>query len=140
MLLVGDDRVFVAGNRRARELLQVSPEVLRTLRIDDVAADQEAFEERWATFRKVGSDAGSLVLRAQDGSEHEVEVRARADYEPGRHLAILRPVEEPRARDGGRLSAREREVLRLLAAGAHASEVAETLFLSLAPVATHARH
>ena len=69
-----------------------------------------------------------------------MELRARADYEPGRHLAILRPLGAPRPAGGGKLSAREREVLRMLAQGATASEVARTLFLSRATVATHVRN
>jgi DNA-binding NarL/FixJ family response regulator len=140
MVLVGDDRLFIAGNRRARELLQVSAEKLQTLRIDDVSADPDTLEERWATVGKEGNAGGRLVLRARDGSEHEVEVTARTEYEPGRHLAVLRPVGEPRAGGERLLSAREREVLRLLAAGANASEIADRLFLSRATVATHVRN
>jgi DNA-binding CsgD family transcriptional regulator len=139
MLLIGEDRVLLGGNRRARELLQVSAEVLRTLRIDDIAATPE-LEERWTAFQRAGHQEGSVVVRAQDGSEHEVELRARANYEPGRHLAILRPVGAPRAPVERKLSGREREVLRLLAAGATGSEVAEALFLSRATVATHVRN
>jgi PAS domain S-box-containing protein len=138
MLLVDDDRVFLAGNRRARELLRVSSGQLLTLRADDIAAEE--LEECWAAFRKDGYQERSVVVRARDGSEHEVELRARADYEPGRHLATLRPVGVSRAAAGGKLSAREREVLRMLAQGATASEIARRLFLSRATVATHVRN
>jgi DNA-binding CsgD family transcriptional regulator len=138
ILLIGDDRVFLAGNRRARELLRVNSVQLGTLRLDDVAAEE--LEGCWAAFRKNGHREARLVVRARDGSEHEVELRARADYEPGRHLAILRPGPASRAAPGGKLSAREREILRMLAQGATASEIARTLFLSRATVATHVRN
>jgi DNA-binding CsgD family transcriptional regulator len=138
MLLIGDDRAFLAGNRRARELLRVSEEELLTLRVDDIAAD--GIEERWAALREGGQPAARLVVRAQDGTEHEVELRARADYEPGRHLAILQPLRVRRLHVGGKLSAREREVLHLLATGATATEIARMLFLSRATVATHVRN
>jgi PAS domain S-box-containing protein len=138
MLLIGDDRVFLAGNRRARELLCVTPDELRAMRIDDIAGD--GIEERWAAFRETGEQESSVVVRARDGTEHDAELRARADFEPGRHLAILRPVAPPRSLERGKLSAREREVLRMLAAGATASEIAATLFLSRATVATHVRN
>jgi DNA-binding NarL/FixJ family response regulator len=138
MLLIGDDRAFLAGNRRARELLAVTPEELLSMRIDDIAGD--GIEERWAAFREAGEQAGSVVVRARDGTEHDAEIVARADFEPGRHLAILRPVAPPRAVEGGKLSAREREVLRMLASGATGSEVAAALFLSRATVATHVRN
>jgi PAS domain S-box-containing protein len=138
MLLIDDDRAFLAGNRRARELLGVTGEELRAMRIDDVAAD--GIEERWAALRETGEQESSVVVRASDGTEHDAELTARADFEPGRHLAILRPVAPPRVRERGRLSVREREVLRMLAAGATASEIAATLFLSRATVATHVRN
>ena len=145
MLLVDDDRAFLAGNRRARELLRVTLEQLRTMRLDDITAGSEPsdrLDEQWASFRRDGERAGTFLVVARDGSEHEVEFGSRANYEPGRHLSVLRPVSEG-TRGGcgrGRLSGREREVLRLLASGATASDVARQLFLSRATVATHVRN
>lgn len=138
MLLADDERAFLAGNRRARELLRVTPAELLTLRIDDVVGG--GIDESWATFRRQGSGDGCWILRAHDGSEHAVEIHAAADLEPGRHLAILRPVASQRAGVPGTLSAREREVLTLLATGTTASDIARSLFLSRATVATHVRN
>jgi PAS domain S-box-containing protein len=138
MLLADDGRAFLAGNRRARELLGVTLEELLTLKIDDVVGDK--LDERWASFRKRGRGGGCWILRAHDGREQAVEIHAQADLEPGRHLAILRPVAPQRAGTPGILSGREREVLTLLANGATATEIAERLFLSRATVATHVRN
>lgn len=138
MLLADDERAFLAGNRRARELLGVTREQLLTLKIDDVVGDK--VDERWATFRERGHGDGCWILRVHDGSEQAVEIHAQADLEPGRHLAILRPVAAQRAGVPGVLSGREREVLTLLATGATATEIAERLFLSRATVATHVRN
>src|SRR4051794_17684553 len=135
MLLIDDERAFLAGNRRARELLRVTPEELRTMRVDDIAA--EGLGERWAALRADGHQEGSVVVRAKDGTEHDALISARADFEPGRHLAILRPVTAPRAIERGRLSAREREVLRMLAAGAAPRRSAGTLFPSRPTLAPH---
>jgi PAS domain S-box-containing protein len=145
MLLVDDDRTFLEGNRRARELLRVTLEQLRTMRLDDITAGAEAsarLGEQWAAFRRDGERAGTFLVLARDGSEHEVEFHSRANYEPGRHLSVLRPVADGARRRGGRgrLSGREREILRLLASGATASDVARRLFLSRATVATHVRN
>jgi PAS domain S-box-containing protein len=138
MLVADDERVFLAGNRRARELLRVTREQLLRLRIDDVVG--EALASRWARFREQGRGDGCWIMRAHDGSEHAVEIHAQADLEPGRHLAILRPIAPQRAATPRILSAREREILTLLATGATASEIARTLFLSRATVATHVRN
>jgi PAS domain S-box-containing protein len=139
MLLADDERAFLAGNRRARELLGVTREGLLTLKIDDVV--DAKLDDRWAAFRKRGHGDGCWILRAHDGSEHAVEIHAQADLEPGRHLAILRPVASQRAGAiPGILSAREREVMTLLATGATATEIAGRLFLSRATVATHVRN
>ena len=140
MLLADDDRAFLAGNRRARELLGVTPDELLDLRIDDVIGGGGALDEQWAAFREQGEGDGCWILRGHDGSEHAVEIHAQADLEPGRHLAILRPIAPQRVGANGSLSAREREVLRLLATGATASEIARMLFLSRATVATHIRN
>jgi len=121
MLLIGDDRSFLAGNRRARELLGVTSEELLGMRVDDISAD--GIEERWAAFRADGVQHGSVIVRSRDGTEHAAELSARADFEPGHHLAILRPALPPRALEPGTLSARESEVLRMLACGATASEI-----------------
>src|SRR4051812_38224030 len=107
MLLVDDDRAFVAGNQRARELLRVTPEHLLTMRIDDITAGAAAsarLDEQWAAFRRDGEGAGTFLVVAQDGSEHEVAFTTRANYEPGRHLSVLRPIAEGtrRAGRGGR--------------------------------------
>jgi DNA-binding CsgD family transcriptional regulator len=138
MLLADDDRAFVAGNRRARELLQVTPQQLRLMRIDDFLP--EGVDGAWTAFRERGESDGCWIIRSLDGSEHAVEIHAQADLEPGRHLAILRPVAPQRAGVTGTLSGREREVLRLLATGATATEIARNLFLSRATVATHVRN
>jgi PAS domain S-box-containing protein len=145
MLLVDDDRAFVAGNKRARELLRVTPEQLRAMRLDDITAGAGAsarLDEQWASFQREGERAGTFLVLARDGTEHEVEFSSRANYEPGRHLSVLRPIARgARPSPGrGRLSGREREVLRLLASGATASDVARQLFLSRATVATHVRN
>lgn len=138
MLVVDDERAFLAGNRRARDLLGVTPPQLLRMRVDDIAP--EGLEARWAAFRRDGRQEGSLIVRSRDGNEQEVELKARADLDPGQHLAVLCPVAAPRARRGGRLSVREREVVRMLASGRNANEIAAALFLSRATVATHVRN
>jgi DNA-binding NarL/FixJ family response regulator len=66
-----------------------------------------------------------------------VDVVGMADTpEPGRFLTVY----VPRARAGGRLSPREREVTGLLAKGLSGEQIAGQLFLSPETVRTHIRN
>jgi two-component system cell cycle sensor histidine kinase/response regulator CckA len=94
MLVIDDERRYVAANTAGCELLGVSLERLLTMHADDfMLPDDPAPDE----FRAAGSGRMFRSLRRADGDVIEVEVSARADFVPGRHLAVMRDVTARRA-------------------------------------------
>ena len=160
MLLTDDDRRCVDANRPVCRLLRRSREDLLSRRIDDLTppAARPGLADQWEAFLRQGSQAACSDLLLADGSTLAVEFSATANIHPGRHLWIL--MGAPRRRRtvaasgrseasgappaasapppcGSPLSAREQEVLGLLAMGASGAEIAERLFISPATVRTH---
>ena len=145
MLLADDDRRYVDANEAGLELLGVTLEQLREMRIDDLAApdlrgDVEAI---WHDFMERGNQTGEFALMLPDGRAMDFLYSATANVLPGRHLSIFlttgngvapEPVEA-----GEQLTDREREVVREIAEGATTGEVAAKLFISAPTVETHVR-
>jgi DNA-binding CsgD family transcriptional regulator len=153
MLLADDHRRYREANAAASELLGRPREQLRDLRVDDLVPEpaRAGVPALWETFLADGSLDGTIVLLGAGGAQVEVGFSATANIVPGLHLAVLNRPErsdpvldrsaagEPGHAAGARLSAREREVLTLLALGASGADIAERLFLSPETVRTHTR-
>jgi DNA-binding CsgD family transcriptional regulator len=107
----------------------------------------------WQAFAEGGGHAGPFTL----ASGTEIQISMTQNLMPGRHLLVLTPVAAaPVAPPAGGLadgqeddapkraprapSAREREVLALLATGATDPQIAVELGLSPATVQTHVRN
>lgn len=136
---------FVAANRYACQMLGREREELLGLRLADVAWGESApsFEE--------GTAVGIAQLRHRDGSK----VIARYQVRPlnggdspfavwlatTRHVSRPSSVEarSPRARDHDVLSAREIEILQLIADGLENEAIARELFISTETVKSHVR-
>lgn len=151
-LAVDDERRILGANRAACLFLRLSPDGVRELTIDDLEPPgaRAGLTATWDRLISGGAESRlrpALVrdMRMPDGTTVEVGLRAMAHVRPGRHLAIigLRAIGEPDERLGSRppltavLTAREREILTLVAAGCTGVEIAARLFLAPTTVQTH---
>jgi DNA-binding CsgD family transcriptional regulator len=148
MLIADDRRRYVDANRAACLLLRLPREAVCRLRIDDLTPPEHRgqAERLWAEFLAEGGQRGTFELLMPDGPRMLVDYSATANVEPGRHLSMLLiPTADDGRADGvagvpERLTAREREVLALIAMGHSGAAIALGLGISPATVETHVRH
>jgi DNA-binding CsgD family transcriptional regulator len=159
MLIADDQRRWVTGNKAAFELLEIAPEEIAWRTMDDFTppSERKRLEEQWGAFLASGAAEGWYELYVPDRGPVPLEFSATANVMPGRHLSVFLPPDQAFAeqteaalvRDAAwmpvatqpqvrsRLSAREREVMTLVAAGLQSADVAERLFLSTETVKSH---
>ena len=147
MLVVDDDCVCAQASLGACRLLGLSRCELVGRRLSALLNDssRERFEYIWAAFRTSGGHAESFTLQTA-AEPVEVAVTVMPDLLSGSHLVRLdRSARDKRwlaDRAGGERqpTAREREILALLAEGATDGQIAGMLALSPATVQTHVRN
>jgi DNA-binding CsgD family transcriptional regulator len=159
MLITDDQRRWVTANGPARQLLGLSAVDLpwRTMDEFTTAGGRRQLEEQWQAFLTSGAAEGWYELSIADRGTVRVEFSAIAHVLPSRHLAVFiepDPDHEPSERTakeaiwaavpagGGRsqLTARERQVITLIAGGAQSGEIGANLFLSPETVNSHAHN
>ena len=160
MLISDDQRRWVTANGPARQLLGLSAPDLpwRTMDEYTTAAGRRQLEEQWQAFLTSGAAEGWYELSVADRGTVRVEFSALAHVQPSRHLSVFISPEagdESRSEGaderttwaavpagGGRalLTAREREVITLIAGGAQSGDMGELLFLSPETINSHAHH
>ena len=146
MLIADDQRRYVQANRAVCLLLRLDREAVLRRTVDDLTPPEQrgAMQASWDQFRREGIQSGTFELLMPDGPRLRVDYSARANVEPGRHLAIfVLPATDPdlsAERAEGRLSARERQVLSQVAMGESGARIAEALGISPSTVETHIRH
>lgn len=157
LLIVDDDAMCVHASPDAGRILGATrEEALGTPLVELIAEDErERFEHIWRALRVGGGHAGPF--RFYGAATSGIDIKVTADVLPARHLVLLAPSGAPRAgevdngsrsgtgrkpsRRGQPLpSARELEVLRMLAAGSTDGQIATRLSLSPATVRTHVRN
>ena len=141
MMVTDDDRRYVDVNPAACELLGMGRAEILARRIDDFATPErrKALPAAWRELLRAGENAGVFDFLLPTGDRVRAGYSSVAHVGPHRHLTILVSVGlvEPGAPELMRLSAREAEVLRLLADGADGPQIAATLVISPATVRTH---
>jgi DNA-binding CsgD family transcriptional regulator len=166
ILVVDDQRRCLEANLAACRLLGLPRRAALGRMVDDflVSGMRKRLDHVWRAFREGGGHAGPFELGSQAAEAPEVNISVVANVLPGRHLLILSatrsgpaeaddavraPAPAPAAAginsSGSRFgrggpTAREREVLALLAAGATDEQIAQMLELSPATVQTHVRN
>jgi DNA-binding CsgD family transcriptional regulator len=153
MVLVDGDRRYLEVNAAARLFARMSLREVRRHRIDDFTApeDQPLLEELWTELMDRGSVSGRYYVTFQDGSTLWIFYAALANALPGQHLVVFLPANWPgdeldemhpdgQSRVCGGLSERQLDVLRLVAVGANAAQIASELSISEATVRTHVKN
>jgi PAS domain S-box-containing protein len=149
LLVVDDDRVCLEANLAACRLFGMSREGVLGHPIDEFLAEdmRERLDNVWRAFREGGGHAGPFSVAVPEASTERVDINVTSGVLPGRHLLIVLPSGERNGNhangsaDGMRSpTARELEVLELLAAGATDGQIAGRLELSPATVQTHVRN
>jgi DNA-binding CsgD family transcriptional regulator len=153
MLIADDERRYVDANAAACLFLRAPLEAICKLRIDDLTPPQQraGLDATWQRFLQGGLFGdGTLALPwtllMPDGTTVAVDLSATPQFRPGRHLAIVafpaaasvnEHLRRARSPDSRVLTAREREVLTLVALGNTGVQIAAQLFLSPATVQSH---
>jgi PAS domain S-box-containing protein len=138
IVVFDDDGTYLYANEAASELFSLSREALRQRRIGDFtsASDQGRIDAWWAALRKEQMVEGRHSFIGADQRERTVVFRTRANFVPGRHIAVFRENTVGRLR----LSEREQQVLRLVAEGLNGAAIAGRIGISPETVRTHVRN
>lgn len=153
MIMVDNERRYTEVNAAARLVFRMPLQELRQHRIDDLTAhaDLPALFDAWEELMDRGTVSGRYFVTFKDGSTLWVFYAALANALPGLHLIVFAPADWPgdeleemqpandeEACHG--LSQRQLDVLRLVAVGANASQIAQELSISEATVRTHVKN
>jgi DNA-binding CsgD family transcriptional regulator len=157
LLVVDDDCVCLEASLGACRLLGAARSALVGREVAELLEPEsrERFAHVWLAFRASGGHAEPFALEAP-ATVVQVAATVTAEVLPSRHLIALDPIgesEEPGARPARERrfaerepsrprepSAREREVLALLADGRTDGQIAAQLDLSPATIQTHVRN
>jgi DNA-binding CsgD family transcriptional regulator len=153
MVMVDNERRYQEVNPAARLLARMSLQDARRHQIGDYAPpeDRQELMRVWTRLMERGSVSGRYRMTFRDGEALWIFYAAIANALPGQHLVVFVPadwpgeeLEEIHPEDGveapAALSRRQLEVLRLVAVGANASQIAAELSISEATVRTHVKN
>jgi DNA-binding CsgD family transcriptional regulator len=155
-VVVNDRRRCAEANEQACELIGLPRDEVVGRRLDSLLKPsmRGRLSHVWTAFAEAGGHAGPFTL----ASGAEIQIALTPNLMPDRHLLVLSPIspgvvstsaaaadsggteEAPAAPQGRQPSARELQVLTLLAEGSTDPQIAKRLELSPATVQTHVRN
>jgi PAS domain S-box-containing protein len=154
VLVVNDKRRCAEANEAACELIGLSRDEIVGRRLDALLVPEMRvrLSHVWTAFSEAGGHAGPFAL----ATGAEVQISLTPNLMPDRHLLVLSPIAPASPAESAEFaavrsdssppttgrppSARELEVLTLLAGGATDPQIAKQLDLSPATVQTHVRN
>jgi DNA-binding CsgD family transcriptional regulator len=149
MLVVDDDCCVTEASLPACRLLGLSRDEVQGRALGDLFApgDADRLDGVWRAFHEAGGHAGPFELAGPAGRE-PIDISVTAAILPGLHLVLLSlsGATGPDAANGGEAvparvpTARERQILGMLASGDTDTQIAGKLQLSPATVQTHVRN
>jgi PAS domain S-box-containing protein len=152
MVLADDDRRVVDVNGACLQLLGYGrADVMNRPMYEFVAGDPVLTPEEWVAALARHRFTGEAEMLRADGATVDVQWGATTERVTGRRLVLvvalsvsgrgrgIRSAEPPQA-GSGTLSDREREIVRLVALGGTAAEIADELQISHHTVRTHLRN
>jgi DNA-binding CsgD family transcriptional regulator len=157
VLVVDDERRCLEASLSACRLLGAARSAVEGRLLDDLLAPdmRGRLDHVWVAFQESGGQAGPFAVASTAAPVEQVRISLSVNMVPGRHVVTLEPAirgaatasaqRSAPAEDGDGHSprvptAREREILTFLAAGATDGQIARRLQLSPATVQTHVRN
>ncbi len=149
IVLVDDSRRLLQGNSALGELLGHHPTDLVGRPIGELITSPSPAQrdKDWRRLLQTGEQSGTYTFRHSDGSQLEIDFAIRvvrvgqrslcvAVVLPLGHITLARQVGDQAAP----LTAREREIVALIALGQKTNSIAGKLFISPATVRAHVRN
>ena len=146
--LLDEQRIYLEANAALCELLGASRDEIVGARADRFVAPEElaTLDSEWRQLWKSRDWVCERTLVRVDGSRIHGHYAARTAAIAGREVAVVVWIgveseeQPPPAAQLGRLTAREREVLSLVALGRTSAQIAAELVISTETVRTHVRN
>jgi DNA-binding CsgD family transcriptional regulator len=149
LAVVDDERRYRRVNEAAEGLLGAPAQQILASRIEDFtpASHLDVLDELWRDLHRRGELRGPYEMVRADGLHGLIEFRAVRNFDAGEHLIVAREViglrrgDEAQAPDDRpQLTAREGEILQLVADGGSTRAIADILVVSPGTVKTHLEH